>query len=50
MTSIGTDLYVFGGCGAENRLNDLYKFDTNSLIWTQLSSSNLISGRGGPTF
>jgi N-acetylneuraminic acid mutarotase len=34
MVSIGADLYVFGGCGAENRLNDFYKFDTNTLTWT----------------
>ena len=50
MVSIGSDLFVFGGCGAENRLNDFYKFDTNTSSWIQLPSSNLISGRGGPSF
>lgn len=50
MVSIGTNLYVFGGCGEQGRLNDLYKFDTLTLSWTDLPNSNLISGRGGPSF
>lgn len=50
MVSLDDVLYVFGGCGAEGRLNDLYSFDTTSLTWAQLSSSPDISGRGGPGF
>ena len=37
MIAVGTDLYIFGGCGANGRLNDLWKFDTiigkGTLVW-----------------
>ncbi|KAL9191288.1 hypothetical protein ACHAXT_000994 [Thalassiosira profunda] len=48
MIAISTDLYVFGGCGASGRLNDLWKFDTQTGKWTSLGSSSLLKGRGGP--
>jgi len=48
MISISTDLYIFGGCGASGRLNDLWKFDTIGREWTHLGCSQLLRGRGGP--
>ena len=48
MIAIGTNLYMFGGCGADGRLNDLWKFDTLTYKWTQLGVSNVLRGRGGP--
>ena len=50
MTSIGDSLYVFGGCGEEGRMNDLYHLDTKTLKWTKLPSSEDIIGRGGAVF
>ena len=35
MASVGSSLFVFGGCGDNGRLSDLHEFDTKSLIWTQ---------------
>ena len=46
MVSVGTDIYIFGGCSAEGRLADLWKFDTVSKQWTPLGKSQL-RGRGG---
>jgi len=46
MIAVGTDLYVFGGCGTEGRLADLYKFDTLQNTWEDLGAS-LLRGRGG---
>ncbi|TPX61221.1 hypothetical protein PhCBS80983_g01306 [Powellomyces hirtus] len=40
-------VYLFGGCPAEGRLNDLYRFDPKTTVWTQLPSHNSISPRGG---
>ena len=35
MVSVGSSLFVFGGCGNTGRLSDLHEFNTNSLIWTE---------------
>ena len=49
MITVGTNLYMFGGCGASGgRLNDLWKFDTLTHTWSDLGSSHLLRGRGGP--
>jgi len=56
MVSVGSSLFVFGGCGNAGRMSDLHEFDTNSLVWTEHSneykagddgSSEAIKGRGG---
>ncbi len=47
MVSVGTKLYVFGGCGEAGRLNDLHCYDTETGAWQQLPSSPHIAGRGG---
>ena len=47
MVAVGTDLYIFGGCGASGRLADLHKFDTTTRTWTALGTSNILGGRGG---
>ena len=47
MIAVGSDLYVFGGCGASGRLADLHKFDTIRRTWHNLGTSSL-QGRGGP--
>jgi len=41
MITIGNNLYLFGGVGANGRLNDLWKFDTTNDKWTSLGSSIL---------
>jgi len=48
MVAVSTDLYLFGGCGANGRLNDLWKFDTMRKEWTNLGCSHVLKGRGGP--
>lgn len=48
MIAVGTNIYMFGGCGSSGRLNDLWKFDTISNKWTNLGSSHVLRGRGGP--
>lgn len=48
MIAISTDLYMFGGCGISGRLNDLWKFDTVTEVWTNLGCSQVLKGRGGP--
>ncbi len=47
--SLGSTVYVFGGCGAAGRLNDLWALDTQAgtLKWEQLPSSGAVAGRGG---
>lgn len=50
MVSVGQYLYVFGGCAAVGRLNDLHRFDTKTAEWEQLPSSDAIAGRGGACF
>jgi N-acetylneuraminic acid mutarotase len=47
MASQAAKLYVFGGCGASGRLNDLYCFDTKAGAWQQLPTSDTIAPRGG---
>ena len=47
MICIGSCLYVFGGCGASGRLNDLHQLDLTTMTWTSLGNSQL-KGRGGP--
>lgn len=55
MTSLGSKIYVFGGCGASGRLNDLWCLDTSSETgpsWKCLSIGGPIEGmypspRGG---
>ena len=34
--SSGSNLYIFGGCGADGRLNDLHCYDTKSNTWRAL--------------
>ncbi|KAK9808017.1 hypothetical protein WJX73_004863 [Symbiochloris irregularis] len=46
-TSVGDDLYIFGGCSTFGRLADLHKLDTTSGKWTELPSSDKIKPRGG---
>lgn len=43
-------IYVFGGCGEQGRLADLFSFDVDSLTWSALPSCEHISGRGGCSF
>lgn len=47
----GKRVFIFGGCGKEGRLNDLWVFDIPSGEWSKLPSpppgSNLVP-RGGP--
>ena len=38
MVSVGSSLFVFGGCGNAGRMSDLHEFDTNSLVWTEHSN------------
>eukprot|EP00386_Alphamonas_edax_P007310 GDKI01024293.1.p1 GENE.GDKI01024293.1~~GDKI01024293.1.p1 ORF type:complete len:374 (-),score=113.52 GDKI01024293.1:105-1145(-) len=45
-----TNIYLFGGCGQEGRLNDLWRFDTQTRTWSQLATGECIKGRGGPGF
>jgi N-acetylneuraminic acid mutarotase len=49
MTALaGTNkLFVFGGCGASGRLNDLWQLDTQTESWEQLPSSDAVAPRGG---
>lgn len=48
MIAVGTNIYMFGGCGSNGRLNDLWKFDTIDNKWTSLGLSHVLRGRGGP--
>lgn len=48
MIAIGKSLYVFGGCGVQGRLADLYRFDVETSTWHALGASPLLRGRGGP--
>jgi N-acetylneuraminic acid mutarotase len=41
-------IYMFGGCAASGRLNDLHRFDLGSNTWETMPSSDDIEGRGGP--
>jgi Galactose oxidase, central domain len=48
MICIGSGLFLFGGCGAAGRLNDLHRFDIATKKWNNLGKSQL-RGRGGPS-
>lgn len=52
MISVGSNtLYVFGGCGAAGRLNDLYSYNIDTNIWKKLADAPAdMPGRGGPGF
>lgn len=47
--SCGGKLYVFGGCGVEGRLKDLWVFTPETKAWKRLPDPPGIAGRGGPT-
>lgn len=40
--SDGSNLYIFGGCGQEGRLNDLHRYDSTSCTWESLPSNTSI--------
>jgi len=46
--SIGSDLFIFGGCCSSGRSNELFKYDTEANCWHKLPSSDLLKPRGGP--
>jgi len=46
----GDAIYIFGGCGASGRLNDVYMLDLETLEWIQFPSFDKIAGRGGASF
>lgn len=48
MVSIGRKLYIFGGCAASGRQNDLWAFDIDKNFWESLPSEGGPSPRGGP--
>jgi len=47
MTTDGSRLYVFGGCGESGRMNDLWAYDIANNDWEKLPSNDDIEGRGG---
>ena len=47
MCAAAGSLFVFGGCGADGRMSDLWRYDVASRKWAALPSSPLIKGRGG---
>lgn len=50
VASTASTLYVFGGCGEQGRLADLFALDMDTLSWTELPSCEHIHGRGGSSF
>jgi N-acetylneuraminic acid mutarotase len=49
MASHGDRVYVFGGCGANGRQNDLFAFDTEKQAWEELTGGpEQPAVRGGP--
>ena len=50
MAALGASLYVFGGCDAKDRLNDLCRFDIPTSTWASLPASSSIVARGGACF
>jgi len=50
MEAIGDSVFVFAGCAAKGRLNDLWRFDTVAGVWSQCATNEAIKGRGGPGF
>jgi hypothetical protein len=49
MVSSADQLFVFGGCGEEGRLNNLWQYDTCNKLWSQLPTPNSkqLVARGG---
>ncbi|GAB4859326.1 hypothetical protein Ancab_010789 [Ancistrocladus abbreviatus] len=42
-------LYIFGGCGVEGRLNDLWAYDVEDQKWIQFpTAGEICKGRGRP--
>ena len=51
MLSVDNTLYVFGGCAAQGRLNDLHAYDIATNAWTKLAAPPAsLTGRGGAGF
>lgn len=51
MVSLGTKLYVYGGCSAKGRLADLHCYDTTTNTWSFVSEPPKdMAGRGGAGF
>lgn len=49
MTADDHRVYVFGGCGVDGRLNDLWAFDVNANSWIKFPlPGDACKGRGGP--
>lgn len=48
MTTLGSSLFVFGGCSDKGRMNDLHSFDVATNHWEKQPSYDVIEGRGGP--
>ncbi|KAL5729391.1 hypothetical protein ACHQM5_002357 [Ranunculus cassubicifolius] len=49
MTADDDIIYVFGGCGVDGRLNDLWAFDIKDNSWVKFSlPGESLKGRGGP--
>lgn len=46
----GSSIYVFGGCGASGRMNDVHELDLETLVWKEHPSCDDIIGRGGACF
>ncbi|KAI9330759.1 hypothetical protein BDR26DRAFT_871199 [Obelidium mucronatum] len=47
MTASNDHVFVFGGCPAKGRLNDLHQFDPVTQKWTQFPTCPDVSPRGG---
>ncbi len=45
-TAIGEKLYIYGGCGSDGRLSDLYEYCTVANAWRRLPDAP-VRGRGG---
>lgn len=43
MVSVGSSLFVFGGCGNDGRMSDLYEFMTEEHYWIKHSNVSYIS-------
>ena len=49
MVSSADQLFIFGGCAQEGRLNNLWQYDTRNKLWRQLRTpdSEQLAARGG---
>ena len=47
--AVGDRVYIFGGCGAEGRLADLYEYAMGRGVWSELPPPPGVTGRGGAT-